>query len=144
MTGQERDYHGRLSTRIVQARDQLDTGAVGGVVPMLPFLVPLQTGETSNALCEAGVGALVTLGLYLVALALLYLAMAAVASGFINSRSKKGDRGQGRNDFRTAGQRTLGAVIVAALPNIANAAGFAGLGCVDSVTVFGAIVVGLP
>lgn len=98
--------------------------------------IPLQT-ELGGALCEAGVGTLITMFLYLATIYLVYLAIPDLIGAFTASRSKKGSAKQDKSEYMgDAGTKLFGAVIIGALPMILSTAGFSLLECVDAVPIF--------
>lgn len=103
--------------------------------------VLLQVDSTSTALCEAGVGGLATVGLFLGAIYLAYLAIPDLIKFFAGRNSSKSSSQSSSNEgLKGAGMKLFGAVIVAALPSILAGAGFALLECVDAVNVFSAAI----
>lgn len=99
-------------------------------------LIPLQGGNIGSALCNLGIGTIITAALYLAALALAYLAIGDFFSGFANRRSKSSDRkGQAGSDFGSGGFKLVGAVVIGGFPLLANAIGFSLLSCVSPIRI---------
>lgn len=103
--------------------------------------VTLQAGGPDGlgaALCQIGVGQLLSALLYLGAIYLAYLTIgdvvAASASG--NSRSS-GSQNDRRSALKAAGAKAVGAVAVAGMPTLLAGAGFTLLECVEAVNILG-------
>lgn len=98
----------------------------------------LQAGGFGNALCEAGLGALLSVLLYLLTVVLFVLAMVDIAKGFMEGKSSKGGRqASSGSSFRDGGMKLVGVIVVAALPSLLAGAGFSVISCVETVNVFG-------
>lgn len=101
-------------------------------------LLPLQAGGFGSALCDAGLGALITVLLYLITVALFVGAMIDIGKGFMEGRSSQsGRQAASGSSFRDGGMKLVGVLIVGALPTLLAGAGFSVIECVDAVNVFG-------
>lgn len=98
--------------------------------------VPLQVDAVSSSLCEAGVGNLITIGLWIISMVLLLKSIPQLYRGFDErgKRSGKAQRQSGEH-FSSAMIMVIGSVIVATMPTLLSAAGFSLLSCVDSVPI---------
>lgn len=97
---------------------------------------PLQS-EIGGALCDAGVGVLIGMILYIISILLVYLSIPDLYKGFAASRSKKGgSQREKSNYFADAGKKLFGAVVISSLPTILATIGFSLLECVDAVQIF--------
>lgn len=111
------------------------TAAVADELVVAASMVPLQTGsDIGGALCQLGAGAIITAGLYIASIALAYLAIGDLFSGFKNRRSKSSSsKGQAGGDFGAGAFKMVGAVVIGGFPVIANAIGFTLLSCVNPI-----------
>lgn len=123
-------------------------GSVGvGIGPSVLAAVsevamPLQggPGDVNSALCSIGVGGFITLILYLVALALVFLSFFDAANYFKGQNSREsGAQYESRDSLRSGASKLFGAIIVGGLPLLINAMGFNIMDCVNPVDIFGVI-----
>lgn len=109
------------------------------LVVSLSMLLPLQsTGELGDSLCDAGVGTLITLFLFVLAILLVYKSIPDIYRGFDAKGSRSsGAQKQKDQHFNNAAMKIIGAVVIASLPTFLSTVGFTLLSCVDSVQIFG-------
>lgn len=112
------------------------TGTPTGLLHAWIAPLPLQAESIGAALCELGIGAVITAALYLMAVALVYMSLGDLFSGFKNRQSKSPkSKGQAGNDFGSAGFKFVGAVIIGGFPILASAVGVSILDCVDPIRI---------
>lgn len=94
--------------------------------------------QLGSAICNTGAGQLITMGLFALALLLIYGAVIDGYRGVKNGRSKNtNQRSQQGGNFENAGMKLIGGVVIAAAPSVLSTLGFSLLSCVNSVQIFG-------
>lgn len=97
----------------------------------------LQIEQLGSDLCNAGLGTLLMIGLWLLALKLFLMAWPDIAKGFEQRGSKSsGAQQQKSGSFTDGGIKFVGAIVVANLPVFLATAGFSFLSCVDAINIF--------
>jgi hypothetical protein len=107
---------------------------------MLVAPVAAQSGgqQLGTAICNTGAGQLITMGLFALALLLIYGAVIDGYRGVKRGRSKNtNQRSQQGGDFENAGMKLIGGVVIAAAPSVLSTLGFSLLSCVNAVQIFG-------
>ena len=101
------------------------------------MFVVLQADQIAQDLCEAGLGSLATIGLFLLAAMLFIKSFPDVAKGFdAKGSSSSGSQRQSSQHFRNAAMKLVGAIVIATLPTLLATAGFSLFGCIEAVTIF--------
>lgn len=110
--------------------------AVAHDLMLVTTMLPLQADGIGSALCELGLGRIITAALYIGSIALAYLGIGDLWKGFKRRKSKSaGKKGQAGDDFGNALFKMVGAVIIGGFPIIANAIGFDLLSCVEPIRI---------
>ena len=98
-------------------------------------------GDTASslgtALCNIGIGALITAALFLISIALIYGSLGDLYKWFAASNSKdSGRRSESGSHLSSAGKKIGGGIVIGASPTILSAIGFSLLSCVTAVNPF--------
>ena len=90
-----------------------------------------------SALCDIGLGALITAALFLISIALIYGSLGDLYNWFAKSKSKdSGRRAESGGHLQSAGKKIGGGIVIGASPTILAAIGFSLLSCVSAVNPF--------
>lgn len=112
------------------------TMAAGHDLMLVATMFPLQADGMGSALCELGLGRIITAALYIGSIALAYLGVGDLWKGFKRRKSKSaGKKGQAGDDFGNAIFKMIGAVVIGGFPIIASAIGFDLLSCVEPIRI---------
>lgn len=112
------------------------TVAAGHELVLVATMPPLQTEGIGSALCELGLGRIITAALYIGSIALAYMGIGDLWKGFKRRKSKSaGKKGQAGDDFGNALFKMVGAVVIGGFPIIASAIGFDLLSCVEPIRI---------
>lgn len=95
------------------------------------------SSSLGSALCDIGIGALITAVLFLISMFLIYGALGDLSKWFASSNSKdSGRRSEAGGHLQSAGKKVGGGIVIGASPTILSALGFSLLSCVTAVNPF--------
>jgi hypothetical protein len=137
-TMQRRGRHvALLATSMARAVPHSLRLAVGPVLSLAFVGVAAAQSSMKQAICQTGAGDLLSMGIGLLALVLVYYSIYDFYGGF--KAGQGGDakkRAQAGSYYRTGGKKLVGAVFIAGSPDFFSALGFTLLDCVSVAQIF--------